>query len=215
MAFDLFKLTEEARIGNGDNFTAVETTGVLRAEGSAITYRDEYVGGQWVLASANAAPDEVSVTIGGVPTKLYSFDGVNTVERLSNTFEIPHDMVIDKVNDGTFKAEWHVHYAPATTGSGNVKFFFDWCYIPPNGAPIAMTSLSCLKTVNNNQYNNVVCGTELPVPSGGFGIGGLIQFNLRRSPADAQDTYAADVLLFKTALHVPVDTNGSRERYAK
>jgi hypothetical protein len=212
------ELQQELKFGDSPNgnFSAMELgTGFIRREGSAIYYRDEYVGGPWVPAGANAAPDEVNATIGGVATRKYAFDGGNTEERLSNTFEIPHDMVIAKVNDGTFKAEWHVHFAPSTTAAGVVKWFFDWCYIPPEGAPIAMTSLSCIQAVDNQLGWNMLCGAELPVPAGGYAIGGIIEFNLRRTPNDTDDTYAADALLYKTALHVPCDTDGSRERYVK
>ena len=218
MSIELTLLTEDLKIGDvaNGNFTAIEQgTGFQRAEGDAVAWRDEYVGGQWVDASAQAAPDEVNVTVGGVATRMLSFNGVNTEERKGNSFEIPHDMLRDKVNDGTESVEWHVHFMPSTTGAGDVKWFLDWCYIPPFGAPIAMDSIPCIKSVDNQQSNNMLCGADLPVPLGGFNLGGIIQFNLRRSPADAQDTYGADALLIKTALHVPCDTNGSRQRYVK
>ena len=197
------------------NYADIESNGFFASKGSAIAWRDEYVGGVWVPASAQAAPDEVNVTVGGVATRKYSFDGNNTEERLSNSFEIPHDMLHDKVNDGTESIEWHVHFMPSTTGVGDVKWFLDWCYIPPNGAPIPMDSVFCIKSVSNNQYGNMLCSVDLPVPAGGFYLGGIIEFVLRRSPADAQDTYAADALLIKTALHVPCDAFGSHERYIK
>ena len=43
----------------------------------------------------------------------------------------------------------------------------------------------------------------------------LINFNIRRNPADEQDTYAADVILEQVALHIKVDTLGSRQIYIK
>lgn len=186
-----------------------------------VRYRDEYVGGAWLPASGAAAPTIVNVTIGGVATQKYAFNGTTTEERLANSFEIAHDIPIDLVNAGTLKMEWHVHFRPATTGTGDVKWFFDWSYTPPpsNGtvfAPIAMTALSCINTVQaNTQYYQYLCGAEMPVPLGGFQIGGVITFNLRRTPTDGDDTYEADALLIKTALHVPTDGDGSRQRYIK
>ena len=186
-----------------------------------VRYRDEYAGGAWLNPTGGAAPDLVTVVIGGVSTQKYSFDGNNTEERLANSFEIAHDIPIDLVNDLTLKLEWHVHARPSSNNAGVVKWFFDWSYTPPPvegvaQSPIAMTTLTCLQTIAaNSQYKHVLCGTEMPVPLGGYQIGGIISFNLRRTPTDSQDTYGYDILLIKTALHVPTDDRGSRQRYIK
>lgn len=181
-----------------------------------IRYRDEYVGGPWLTPQGVAAADVVTVTIGGVVTQLYAFDGGVTEERLSNSFEIAHDLAIDEINAGTLKIEWHNHFRPSTANAGDVKFFFDWSYTPPNGAPIAIQPLSFVHTIEaNKQYHQLLKGDELPVPEGGYQIGGLIDFSVRRNPADVADTYADDVLFIKAALHVPTNDFGSRQRYIK
>jgi hypothetical protein len=68
---------------------------------------------------------------------------------------------------------------------------------------------------NFTQYKQYIVGVELPKPTGGFNIGDLILFNIKRIPTDNEDTYGSDALMIKTALHVPVDGNGSRQRYIK
>jgi len=182
----------------------------------AIRYRDEYVGGEWVDALGGAAPDLVNVTIGGVATRMQAYDGANTEERKSNSFENAHDLAYDLINAGTVKIEWHVHAMASTNNAGVAKFFLDYCYIPANSAPIPQTPISCLVNISaNQQYFHKIAGAELPVPAGGFGIGDIILFNLRRTPTDSQDTYPYDILLIKTALHVPTDDFGSRQRYIK
>jgi len=94
--------------------------------------------------------------------------------------------------------------------------FLDWCYIPVYGAPIAQTSLSMDFTISaNEQYYHKVAGVELPKPSSGYSIGDKILFTVRRTPTDAADTYASDFIFSKCAMHVPVDTLGSRQRYIK
>lgn len=181
-----------------------------------IRYRDEYAGGAWLPASGGAAPDLVNVTIGGVAIQSYAFDGGATEERLANHFELAHDLPFTEINDGTYKIEVHTHFRPSTNTAGVVKWFFDWTYTPEGGAPISMTPISYTYTIEiNQQYYQFIGGIELPVPAGGFGIGGVITFNTRRTPNDAQDTYASDVIFIKTALHVPIDGNGSRQRYVK
>lgn len=175
-------------------------------------WRDEYPS-FLVSAGGAAAPDEIPVTIGGVLRTVRSFDGGNTEERLSGSFEIPHDMVIDS----SVTPELHVHWRPATTGLGVVKWFFDWEYSPPEGAPISMTSLSTTEeiTEDNQYWHKLTTFGYLPQPSTEYGIGGKIGFNVRRTPADEDDTYTGEVYLEQIALHVPCDTKGSRQIYIK
>jgi len=181
-----------------------------------IRYRDEYVGGDWVPASGASAPDLVDVTIGGVATRCYSFDGATTEERIANNFEMAHDLPFTKINDGTYKIEVHTHFRPSTNTAGVVKIFFDWTYTPEGGSPIVLTTIPYTYTIAlNQQYYQFIAGAELPVPIGGFGLGGVITFNTRRTPSDTEDTYSSDILFIKTSLHVPSDGNGSRQRYIK
>lgn len=182
----------------------------------SIRYRDEYVGGNWVNAGASAAPDTVDVNIGGINTRMLSFDGNNIEERISNHFEMAHDVALSEVNAETESIEWHVHFVASTNNPGTVKWFLDYCYIPANGAPIAQTSLVCYQVIlANEQYVHHLAGAELPIPSSGINLGDIITFNLRRTPTDTEDTYPDDVLLIKTALHVPINDFGSRQRYIK
>jgi hypothetical protein len=173
-------------------------------------YRDEYPS-EMVVAGGSAAPDEVDGTIGGVQRRLRGFDGGTTEERLSGSFEIPHDYQIG----GDIEA--HIHWRPYTTGTGVVKWFLDYEYSPPNAAPIAQSTLSVTYNIPSDQQYRHVLSTfgNLPQPSTPFAIGGKIGFNLRRTPSDAADTYSGDALLEQVALHVPVDTLGSRQLYVK
>lgn len=157
----------------------------------------------------------VGYTIGGVPINMLSFDGGNTIERMSNSFEIPHDLALDQVNTGAVNIEWHIHFMSSNTGSGTVKWIIDYCYIPANGVPIVQPSLNILQEMNGQQYFQFIKGGLIPVPAGGFDIGGIILFSLSRNPTDVQDTYNSDIILIKTALHVPINEDGSRNRYSK
>jgi hypothetical protein len=171
-------------------------------------YRDElpsYI----TVAGASAAPGLVDHTIGGVLRRLYGFDGGTSEERISGSFEIPHDYMYGE------DIEVHIHVRPATTGTGVFKFFFDWEHSPANAAPAAQTSLTLTyEIVANEQYFQLV-KTFGNLPDLGFELGDKIGFNLRRDPADGADTYTGDVLFEQIALHVPCDTQGSRQLYVK
>ena len=181
----------------------------------SIRYRDEYVGGSWVNSSGAAAPDNIGFTIGGVPINLLTFDGKNTTERISNSFEIPHDVALDKINNSELSIEWHIHFMPSITGTGTVKWTINYCYIPPNNIPINQPGITIIQNVTGLQYTHFIKGVTIPVPEGGFQIGGIILFTLSRNPTDVEDTYNKDIILIKTALHVPINESGSRQRYTK
>lgn len=182
----------------------------------SIRYRDEYVGGEWVNPTGGTPPDDVSVTIGGVLFRMKAFDGNNTTEWFANSFEMAHDLAFDEINSGTVKIEVHVHFMPSNNNAGAVKWFFDWAYLPAGGAPIPMTTVSFINTFGiDRQYNHMLAGVELPVPAGGYGIGDIILFNIRRTPTDPDDNYPSDALFLKCALHVPTNDFGSRQRYIK
>jgi len=69
--------------------------------------------------------------------------------------------------------------------------------------------------VNNQFWHKLTTFGYMPQPSTPFSLGGKIGFNIRRTPTDDADTYAGDVYLEQVALHVPCDTNGSRQIYVK
>lgn len=202
-------------VDNG-NYSYFEADGTYVAKGLAITYRDEYVGSSYFVPNGASAPDIVDVTIGGVVTKKYAFDGGNTTEKLGNTFEIPHDIAIAQINAGTEFLECHVHFGASNNNTGTVRWVFDWCLIKINGAPIAGTQAIISKAVTaNQQYYNLLADVHLAVPEGGFSIGDLIEFTLSRVPTHQDDTYGSDAIFYKVAMHVPCDTNGSRSEYLK
>ena len=114
--------------GNGDVILSFDASRNITAIGGDLTiktdsqktlfleracYRDEYPT-PLVKAGGASAPDDVAYTIGGVGVTRYSFDGGNTEERISGSFEIPHDYK----PGGTI--EVHIHWLPSTNGTGNV-----------------------------------------------------------------------------------------------
>lgn len=203
-------------VSNG-NYSYFESDGIFVSIGSVITHRDEYVGGEYFIPTGASAPDIVDATIGGVVTKKYSFDGVNTTEKLGNTFEVAHDIALNQVNEGTENIEFHIHIAPSNAiTTGTVKFTIDWSLIKAQDAPVSGTQVIISKDITaGKQYYNIISGVNLPVPTGNFDVGDLIEFTISRNPSDVSDTYAADIIFYKCALHVPVDTLGSRQRYIK
>jgi hypothetical protein len=183
---------------------------------NAVRYEDILPTSAWVDAPGGAAPDIVTYTIGGISYNFKSFDGGNTTEAMTNAFEILHGVDINSLNAETIALEIHHHGFASTTGAGNVKIFFDLVYFPINAAPITWGTFSVILTVSANQlYYHKVVGVELPKPSSGYNIGDKILCKYSRVPSDAEDTYGSDWVFMQCALHAPINSNGSRQRYVK
>ena len=179
-------------------------------------YNDVLPSGLWEFASGGAAPDVVTVTIGGIAMNYRGFDGGSTEESMSNYFELLHDIDFDVLNAETIIPDIHVHGMPSTTASGVVKIFFDLIYFPLNGAPISWGTFSTLITVGaSQQYYHKLGYVALTKPSSGYNIGDMVSVRVRRTPTDAQDTYAGDFLFMQCAIHMPKDGVGSRMIYEK
>lgn len=176
------------------------------------TYRDEYPVAL-LPAGGAAAPDEVDHTIGGVQRRVRGFDGNATEERLSGSFEISHDYMVNAYAVAGRGIEAHLHWRPSTTGTGTVTWYLDWEYSPPNAAPIPQATIQVTATIDSNkQYWHLLHSFGILLqPSTPFSLGGKIGFNLRRTPTT--DSYAGDALLEQCALHIPCDKNGSRKIY--
>ena len=207
---------DELRVGGdkiNDNFDEIYTYGF----GSPF-YDDIEPAAEFTPASGGAAPDVVTHTIGGIAMNLRSFDGGATEETMTANFEVIHGVDVVALNRATdpLIAEIHTHGMPSTNNAGVVKIFFDLVYHPANAAPIAWGTVSCLINISaNQQYFHKIEGVELVKPSSGYNIGDTIIVKYRRTPNDAQDTYADDWLFKQCAFHFPFNAIGSRQRYVK
>lgn len=192
---------------------------VIDAKGFQTSQYDDILPSQdWTPANGGAAPDIAAHTIGGVSVNFRAFDGGNTEESMANVFEILHNIDVDGLNRVTapLLAEIHTHGMPSTALSGVVKIFYDLVYQPVNSAPIAWGTFSNLITINaSEQYFHKLGGITFAKPTSGFSIGDQLIVKYRRTPTDAEDTYAGDWLFMQCALHMPINSNGSRQRYVK
>ena len=186
-------------------------TGFLRTE-----YDDVFPGNDWAVPSGASAPDIVTVNIAGVNYVMRAFDGGNTTETMTNSFEITHKLDVVKLNAGTIKPEFHVHCRPSTTGAGVVVWQMTAVHSKPDTEPVSMGTIRCPVTfVANQRYWHKLAGVEFNTPAAGFTIGDTIEFNLFRNPQDSEDTYTGDALMSQCALHMPNNGRGSRQRYIK
>jgi hypothetical protein len=192
--------------------TSAEKTVVL----SEPVWRDEYVGGDWGNATGNAAPTFGTYTIGGIAYRKIALD---SNDSRTNCFEIPHDMILSA--DAALQPEVHAHIRPTNNATGTVVLFFEpeWSKANTSGVnpvvnPEPLPEMTATLTIVNGSSNfphYVVSFGKLPVRT--YNIGDLIGFRVSRRTGEG--TYTADIVLEKLALHVPTDTQGSRQIYVK
>ena len=188
---------------SGNNYTEFESDGTLRFNGNATVFEDEYA--SYFFAESGAAAPDV-VTLSG-NNKAYGFDGGTTKEILHCFIELPH-----KYKEGS-DIELHIHYLRKASGTGDVKWFADYSICPLAGALVPSQTVSVVKTVGAVDYCEVA--TIAIIPGTGRKISDVIALRIYRDPADAQDTFGADVLMTSFGIHYEVDTIGSRQMYVK
>jgi hypothetical protein len=200
--------------GTTTDYTKFEADGTMVAVGGAICYRDEYPS-QWLTPSSGPAT-LATVSVGGVSTRKYAFNGTATVNTLCASFEIPHDMAVAQVNAGTLPLEIHIHFAPSGFNTGIIRWVINWCQNRVNSNAQSQTPIEITRNITQNNAGwNLLSSDNLAIPSGGWTIGDLIEFNITRDPSNAGDTHPDPAILYQVALHVPVDTLGSRTTYTK
>jgi len=159
------------------------------------------------LATGAAAPDKVTVN-GATYIEGYAFDGNATTESLSGVIEILHGYV-----EGS-DLRPHVHWAPTTTGTGNVKWQMEYTIANADGTFSTPTTITITDAAGGTAWQSLVA--EFATISGtGLEIGAQVHFSIFRDPSDVADTYAGDALLSSVGVHVQVESAGSINVFAK
>ena len=157
------------------------------------------------LATGNSAPDLITLYgQGNIVGR--SFDGVNTLEQLYGGDEIKHTYA---EGEDIYP---HIHWMPTTNNVGNIKWNLDYALYNSEQSqtqPIVKT-ISVVDSTNGVAWFPHVI--HFPTIDGtGIKIGSHFRFRLYRNPSDVLDTYAYDVVLDSFGLHIPINSDGSRE----
>jgi len=131
----------------------------------------------------------------------YAFDD-NSEEELFFEVQLPHGY-----SAGT-DIKPHVHWAPSTTGTGNVVWGLEYT-VANVGAVIGNTTLLSV--------TDAASGTALQQEVAGFGtISGtglqestILLFRIYRDAGNAADTYAADAFGLSVDIHIQLEKRGS------
>ena len=161
------------------------------------------------LGTGNSAPDLINFYgQGNIVGR--SFDGNSTLEQLFGGGELIHSY---KENGDVY---FHVHWMPSTASTGVVKWFLEYSWYNMESSPEQPTvnTISVLDEAGSVAWFPHV--VAFPIISGqGKKIGSHFRFRFYRNPSDAQDTYLDDAALDSVGLHVPINSNGSRQIFIK
>ena len=156
------------------------------------------------LSRNNLAPDRVTF-IGSVEAPAFSG---STLEQLSGSFEIPHDY-----KEGSTLRP-HIHWAPSTTGIGNVEWQLEYTVACVGDVFPSSVTVVAVDAANgiDREHNAVEFGT---IDGTGLEIGCMIQFRLFRDGGVGLDTYGSDAFLLSIGVHYEQDSDGSRNTFTK
>jgi hypothetical protein len=158
------------------------------------------------LGSAASSPD-LSTFKGNILA--YGFDGVNTLEQLYGSIEIPHSY-----KEGT-DLRMHLHWSPSNTSIGDVKWFLEYSVSDNTDNFTETKTISFVQATNGSERFHLKDEFDEFISGLGVRIGTIISFRLYRNPSDVQDTYGSDAFILSLGAHYQVDSDGSRGVFVK
>jgi len=158
--------------------------------------------GRW----ANA-PDLINLNSTSI--KIAAFNGAATLEEVSSHKELNHNY--QEWTDLSF----HIHRAPTTTGTGNVKWFLEYYITDGNWPTVKATGTITVTSAASGTAWDTTIGSFWTITWTSFTIWDQVSLRLYRDPTDAEDTYWADAVVKTFGYHYKVDTMGSRQLTSK
>jgi hypothetical protein len=215
----------EARDGAGELKEFIDSDGF-----KSVRWRDEYMAGDLEfgaggvtippVASVVLVADEIGEEENESPTLTMRVRNFDTGNRVAyGTFELAHDIDFAAVNDAGsgIAIEAHVHWIPLGTDTGDMVWRLDYMVLHPDGTNSVALTVYATDTIAENSQNKhrlkAFNGGVLAIPAGGWKIGSVLAFAIRRHVAT--QTYTDGAGMLKVALHVPVNDRGSRQIYVK
>jgi hypothetical protein len=163
------------------------------------TYEDIAMGLQ---AAPNAASAPALGAWNGGTIQGYVFAGSGSAEQLFGTCEYNHSYA-----EGA-DIYPHIHWAPTTTNTGNIKWNLTYVWHDMDTGPSAEATISVVQAASGTAYR--MTKSEFPAITGtGKHIGSQIVFRIWRNSADAADTFTGGAFVQTFGIHALIDSSGS------
>lgn len=157
------------------------------------------------------APDDCNFVGDATLVKALCFTGTTsaTDEEVHFTIQIPHGY---KVGSDLYP---HVHWAPTSTGAGNVVWQLEYTVSEIGGTFGAASTEACTATAaGGTAWVHKISGCTT-ISDAGLGISSIMYGRLFRDPDNAGDTYEADAALLGFDIHYYSDTTYSTQPTSK
>jgi hypothetical protein len=194
--------TGSLQAGSKSNYTEVETDGTLHCVGDGTGWQDvNFEFSVDALSGAGNKPDPV--TWGSTSIQRPGFDD-GTEEEVDRCFEIPHEALLN-----VSTAVFHVHWGPATAGSGVVRWGLEYFFIGEGETKTTATTIYVNDTASETAWRRQTANfAAISIPNE---LGTQLSFRFFRDATDGADTYGADAVVLTAGLHFEADTPaGSR-----
>lgn len=144
------------------------------------------------LPITNNAPTVVNVVDANM--KSFGFDGATQMNELFYHIDVQHDYIAG--TDMIF----HVHWMPATTAGGNVKFqcYYQWV---ESGGTFPAATLIAPSAVAAGATAWADKRTDFTISGSGRTYNSRLMLRLFRDPTDAADTYGGNAVLSSVGCH--------------
>ena len=200
-------LTSELKIGNGSNYTAVQTDGTIRQEGDASAWRD--LVGDLFGKRLNSTTGKVDYDWDENAIKFQSGGSISTkADRVGANLQYDHYCKM-----GSISIYPHIHWFQPDSQAYEFTLQYR---IQFNGSAQTTSWTTITYTVGSNEvYTYPGSGTfnqisKLGTITATMDISDTIQIQIART-----DSLVGDVLVYFMDMHVEIDSFGSKTEWSK
>jgi hypothetical protein len=190
------------------NTTRIEPDGTVVFLGNATVWDDLRI--PLYSRGGGSAPSFSSGFAGNSTLYTWNFAG-NATQMMYLEAQMPHSW-----NGTTIYP--HVHWAPATTGTGSVVWYWEYVWVNVNGTYGASSTLSTTSTLAApSQWKHIIAGnpTGIAPSQNQNSLSSVMIGRLYRIGGGTGDTYTGSASLLSIDIHYELDTIGSRDTITK
>lgn len=197
----------KAYFGSATNYAVIDQDLGYRAKGNTTTWNDLRI----EPTARTGAGIGTAPSFAATPwdSLLFGYDFANSGgEYLYFNVQMPHAWL-----EGS-DVYPHVHFAPHTTGTGQVDFVIRCSWATPmTGTFTTGTEYTdSYNITSNSQYKHLIASNATPQSMAGMALSAAAACRITRS---STDTYAGDVSVLYIDIHHEIDSMGSDTEYSK
>lgn len=129
-------------------------------------------------------------------------ESVQFVAQLPHSYKVGSDL------------EFHVHWLPETTNTGNVVWELDYILLPIDGTKGSVQTITATVAADGTAYKHQVDDVDT-IDGSTLGISSMLVCRFTRLGDDEADTFTGKAYVMEVDFHFEKDSLGSDEEYVK